>query len=110
MVVHQVAGDIPEYEVCDDGRNMKIIHCSWLFLVATPWSDAMPLGESKSLSEEGTTQSTLAELTLLEWESKAPESNVDEVVTLCLTSHIPLCFTATAHSDPKTNIKRAKRW
>ena len=90
VVVHQVAEDVPMYKVCDDGRNIKIIHCNRLFLVATQHGDAMPLGASVSLSEEGTTQSTLVELTPLDWESKVPESNMDEAVTLCLTSHILL--------------------
>ena len=90
VVVHQVTDDMPAYEVRDDGRNIKIVHRNWLFLVTTPWGEAMPLGASESLSEEGTAQSTLAELTQLEWESKVTESNVDEATTLCLTSHIPL--------------------
>ena len=42
----------------------------------------MPLGASKFLSEEGTTQSALVELPPLEWKSEAPESNVDETATL----------------------------
>ena len=52
MVVHQVTDDLPVYEVQDDGRNVKIIHCNQLFLVATPKDDATPLGGSKSVSEE----------------------------------------------------------
>ena len=52
--------------------------------------DATPLGESESILEEGTTQSTLAELTPLEWESEIPENEVDKVLTQCLTSCILL--------------------
>ena len=55
--------------------------------MATPKDDAMPLGGSESISEEGATQSVLAELTPLEWEIEMPES---EVLTQCLTNHIPL--------------------
>ena len=51
VVVHQVADDIPAYEVHDDSRNVKIIHHNWLFLVATPQSDAMPLGGSESFQK-----------------------------------------------------------
>ena len=51
--------------------------------------DATPLGGSKSVSEEGATWSALVELTPLEWESEMPESEVDEVLTQCLTSCIP---------------------
>ena len=90
VVVCQVTDDVPMYEVCYNGRNVKIIHHNQLFLVATPRGEAMPLGASKSLSEEGATWSALAEHTPLEWESEAPESNMNEAVTLCLTSRVPL--------------------
>ena len=52
--------------------------------------DATPLGGSKSVSEEGASQSALAELTPLEWESEMPESEVDKVLTQHLTSHVLL--------------------
>ena len=55
VVVCQVTDDVPTYEVCDDGGNVKVIHCNWLFFLATSQSDAMPLGRSESLSEEGVT-------------------------------------------------------
>ena len=67
-----------------------IIHRNCLFLVATPRGDATPLGGSESASEEDATQSTLAELTPLEWESEAPESEVDQALTQCLASHVLL--------------------
>ena len=60
------------------------------FLVATPRGDAIPLGGSKSASEEGAAQATLAELTQVEWESEAQKSVVDEALTQCLTSHVLL--------------------
>ena len=50
----------------------------------------MPLGGSKSFSEEGAAWSALAEHTALEWESETPESEVDEVLTRCLTSCVML--------------------
>ena len=50
----------------------------------------MPLGVSKSTSKEGTTQFALAELTPLAWDSGVPESEVDEALTQCLASHVPL--------------------
>ena len=90
MVVCQVTDDVPTYKVHDDGGNMKIVDHNWLFLVATPWGEATPLGASESLSGEDATWSALAELTPLEWESEAPDSNVDEAVTLCLTSRVLL--------------------
>ena len=90
MVVCQVTDDMPAYEVHDDGRNVKIIHHNWLFFMATPRGEAMPLGAIESLSEEGATQSALVKLSPLEWESEVPESNVDEAVTLYLASHVLL--------------------
>ena len=81
MVVCQVTDDVPAYEVRDEGENVKIVHHNRLFLVATPKDDATPLGGSESISEEGTTQSALAELTPLQWESETPKSEVDEVLT-----------------------------
>ena len=68
----------------------QTVHHNWLFLVATPRGDVTPLGGSKSNSDEGATWSTQAELTLLEWESEASEGTLDEALTRCLTSHIPL--------------------
>ena len=58
--------------------------------MATHRGDATPLGGIESASEEGAAQSTLVELTPLEWESGVPESKVDEVLTQCLTSHVPI--------------------
>ena len=59
-------------------------------MAATPRDDTTPLGGSKSTSEEGTAQSTLVELTPLEWESEAPGSEVEEELTQCFTSHVLL--------------------
>ena len=81
VVMHQVIDDVPTYEVQDDGGNIKVIHHDRLFLVAPAKEDITPLGGSESISEEGATQSTLAELTPLEWESEMPESEVDEALT-----------------------------
>ena len=90
LVICQVASDIPVYKMRDDGRNVKVTHHNRLFLVAPAKEDAMPLGGSKSVSNEGATRSALVELTPLEWNSEMPESDVDEVLTWCPTSHILL--------------------
>ena len=66
------------------------MHCNRLFLVATPRGDATPLGGSESASEEHAMWSALVELTPLEWESEAPESEVDRALTRCLASHVLL--------------------
>ena len=58
--------------------------------MASHKGDATTLGGSESASEEGTTQSTLVELTPLEWESEGPESKVDEALTRCLASCVLL--------------------
>ena len=90
VVICQVANDIPTYKVRDDGRIVKVTHHNRLFLVAPTKKDVTLLGGSESISDEDATQSTLAELTPLEWDREMPESDVDEVLTQCLTSHIPL--------------------
>ena len=81
MIVRQVTDDVPIY---------KVTHSDRLFLVALAKEDAMPLGGSESISDEGATWSALAELTPLEWKSEMPESEVDEALTQCLTSHFSL--------------------
>ena len=81
VVVHQIAEDVPTYEVQDDGGNIKTVHHNWLFLVVTLTGDVTPLGGSESTSDEGATQSTLAELTPLGWESEESESTLDKVLT-----------------------------
>ena len=80
MVVHQVTDDLPMYEVQDDGRNVKIIHCNRLFLVATQRMMPRPWEEASLFQKNAPPQSTLVELTPLEWESEMPESDVDEVL------------------------------
>ena len=87
VVVCQVTDDIPTYEVRDGGGNVKVTHHNRLFLVALAKEGITPLG---SVSDEGATWAALEELTLLEWESEVPESEVDEVRTQCLTSHVSL--------------------
>ena len=74
VVICQVTNDVPLYEVRDNSGNVKVTHGNRLFLVAPTKEDAMPLGRSESVSNEGTTQSVLVELTLLEWNSEIPES------------------------------------
>ena len=49
--------------------------------MATPKGDVTPLGGKESTLDEGAAWSTLAELTLLEWESKASEGTLDEALT-----------------------------
>ena len=68
------------HEVRDYGGNIKVTHRNRLFLVAPAKEDATTLGGSESISDEGVTQSALAELTPLEWKSEMPESEVDEVL------------------------------
>ena len=90
MVVCQVTDEVPVYEVKDDGRNIKVIHCNRLFFVVPTKEDATPMEGSESISEEGTTLSTLAELTPLESESETLQSEVDKVLTQSLTSQVLL--------------------
>ena len=69
VVTRQVTNDVPMYKVRDDSRNVKVAHHKRLFLVAPARDIAMPLGGSESISYVGATQSTLAELTPLGWNS-----------------------------------------
>ena len=108
-----VTDDVPTYEVKDDGRNVKVIHCNRLFFVATVSGGVTPLGASESLSEENIIRSTLAEFTPLVWKNEAPESNLDEAATLCLASCILLVWVdgssmATAFCGPKTKRERVR--
>ena len=72
VVVHQVTDDIPMYKVPDNSGNLKVIHHNQLFLGATLTSDAMPLGGSESLSEEGAAQSALAKHQRVKWMRQQP--------------------------------------
>ena len=81
VVTHQVANDVPVYEVRDDSGNVKVVHHNRLFLVTPARDVAMPLGGSESVSYVGTTRSVSAELTPLEWKSKTSESDVEGALT-----------------------------
>ena len=70
VVTHQVANDIPTYEVKDDGRNIKVTHHNRLFLVAPVKDTIIPLGGSKSVSYVGAARSTLANSLLWSVEEK----------------------------------------
>ena len=52
--------------------------------------DVTSLGGSQSVSDEGDAWSALVELTPLEWRIETPESEVEEVLTQCLTSCVLL--------------------
>ena len=73
MVVCQVTGGIPTYELKDEAGSIKTVHPNQLFLVATPVGDATPLGAGVPLSEENAARSTLVELISMEVESNSPE-------------------------------------
>ena len=90
VVTRQVANDVPAKEVRDDGGNVKVAHCNRLFLVAPARDVAKPQGGSESVSYVGATQSTLVELTPLEWKGETSESDVEGVLTWHLTSHVLL--------------------
>ena len=90
VVTCQVTNDMPTYEVRDACGNVKVTHCNSLFLVAPARDVTMPLWGSESVSYMGTAQSTLAELTPLEWKSEMSESDMEGVLTWHLTSHVPL--------------------
>ena len=90
VVVCQVTDGVPAYEVKDEAGNIKTVHCSWLFLVATPKEAVMPLGAGASISEENIVRSTHVEHTSLEVGNDSPEGSVDGADTLSPTSRVPL--------------------
>ena len=90
VVVPQVADGVPAYEVKDEAGNIKIIHCNWLFLVASPKEAIMPFRAGTSISEENIVWSTHVELTSLEVENDLPEGSMDWADTLSPTSRVPL--------------------
>ena len=89
-VVHQVAPDIPAYEVPDRSRNARVIHRNRLFLVASISEPVTSLSLDAELLEVTSERSTLAELTPLECKSDSPEEMTWEVLTQCLTRGMPL--------------------
>ena len=90
VVTHQVANDVPMYEVRDDGGNVKVAHHNRLFLVASARDVATPLGGSESISYVGPTRSALVELNPLVWKGEMSESDVEGALTWHLTSCVPL--------------------
>ena len=90
VVVCQVADGVPAYEVKDEAENVKIIHCNWLFLVATPIKAVTPLGAGASISEENVVRSTHVEHTSLGVENDSPEGSVDGADTLSPASRVLL--------------------
>ena len=88
VITHQVANDVPTYEVKDDGRNVNTVHHNRLFLVAPARDTTMPLGGSESISYVGTARSALAELTPLECGGEMSESEVEGAPIQHPTSHI----------------------
>ena len=44
--------DMPTYEVCDKGGNVKVIHWNQLFLVVPIKGDVTPLGVDADLSDD----------------------------------------------------------
>ena len=58
-VIHQIAIDMPAYEMCDESRNRKVVHQSGFFPVAPRAGDVTHLGVEADLSDAMYNQSTL---------------------------------------------------
>ena len=110
VVVRQIADGVPTYEVKDEARNVKTVHCNWLFLVATPVGAVTPLGACVPLSEENVAQSTLTEFTSLEVENDLPEGSVDGAGTLSPTSRVPLRWVAGVLRPLPSVVPRLTTW
>ena len=89
VVTHQVANDVPAYEVKDDGGN--VTHCNRLATTGGSHEEYCHTpGGSESISYVGTTRSALAELTPLEHGGEMSESEVEGGLTWHPTSCILL--------------------
>ena len=84
-VVHQVAPDVPTYEVHDRSGNARVVHQNRLFLVASISEPVTPLSLDTELLEAMSERSTLVEPTPLDCKSDSPEETMWEVLTQCLT-------------------------
>ena len=80
-VVHQVAPDMPAYEVHDRSGNARVVHLNRLFLVASVSEPVTPLSLDAELLEAMSEWSTLVELTPLECKSDSPEEMTWEELT-----------------------------
>ena len=89
-VIHQVAPDVPAYEVRNRSGNARVVHRNRLFLVASILELVTPLSLDAELSEATSKRSTLVELTSLECKSDSPEETTWEALTRCLTHGMPL--------------------
>ena len=84
-VIHQVAPDVPAYEVHARSGNARVVHQNRLFLVASISEPVTPSSLDVELSEATSKWSTLVELTPLECESNSPEETTWEALTRRLT-------------------------
>ena len=89
-VICQVTNGVPSYEIKDLSGNVKVTHCNWLFLLATPRGEVTPLCEGKDTDTSMSTWSALVKLTTLECENDLAKDNVEGFLTQHLTSHVPL--------------------
>ena len=84
----QVTNGVPSYEIRDSSGNVKVTHCNWLFLLATPQGEVTPLCESKDTDNSMSTWSALVQLIPLECENNLPKDNVER----CLIQHLTSCI------------------
>ena len=115
VVVHQVANDVPAYEVKDDSGNIKDVHHNRLFLVAPMRKTATPLGGGESVSYVSAACSALAELTPLECEGQISESEVEKHTDLaplqsCSTWMGGWCSMATTFGGAKMDFMWVRIW
>ena len=71
-LICQIVTDVPAYEMCDKGGDIKVIHQCGLFLVAPGSGDVASLGTEADLSDTMFNQSTLVRSTPLGCENESP--------------------------------------
>ena len=70
-------------EIKDASSNLQVAHHNQLFLLATPQGEVMPMNKNEDVNSSVSTQSALAELTLMEYEKDLPK----DLKERCQTHH-----------------------
>ena len=81
---------VPSYEIKDASGNLQVAHHNWLFLLATPQGEVIPLNKNEDANPGMSTWSALVELTPLECENDLPKDLLEGCQTQHLASRVPL--------------------
>ena len=79
---------VPLYEIKDASSNLQVAHRNWLFLLATPQGEVIPLNKNEDANPSMSTQSALAELTPMGFEKDLQK----DLMEGCQTITLPVMF------------------